>query len=84
LPDQVADAIFLSAGPLHMSDNADPRHAELVTWLTERGHTPDEIAKILAKVADYDARTINESIFDSIDTGDFDLSSLIKEALGDE
>jgi hypothetical protein len=35
-------------------------------------------------VADYDARTINESIFDSIDTGDFDLSSLIKEALGDD
>lgn len=75
---------FFSAGPFHMPDNADPRHAELVAWLTERGHTPDEIAKILAKVADYDARTINESIFDSIDTGDFDLSSLIKEALGDE
>ena len=67
-----------------MPDNVDPRHAELVTWLTERGHTPDEIAKILAKVAEYDARTINESIFDSIDTGDFDLGPLIKEALGDE
>lgn len=49
-----------------MPDNSDPRHAELVAWLTERGHTPDEIAKILTKVAEYDARTINESIFDSI------------------
>lgn len=67
-----------------MTNAPDPRHAELVAWLSERGHPPDEIAKILAKVADYDARTINESIFDSIDAGDFDLSSLIKEALGDE
>ena len=67
-----------------MTNDPDLRHAELVTWLTERGHTPDEIAKILAKVAEYDARTINESIFDSIDTGDFDLGPLIKEALGDE
>lgn len=66
-----------------MPDNSDPRHAELVAWLTERGHSPDEVAKILAKVAEYDARTISESIFDSIDTGDFDLRSLIKEALGE-
>lgn len=67
-----------------MPDNADPRHAELVAWLSERGHSPDEITKILAKVAEYDARTISESIFDSIDAGDFDLAPLIKEALGED
>lgn len=67
-----------------MPSDSDPRKPELVAWLTERGHSTDEIAKILAKVAEYDARTINESIFDSIDAGDFDLSSLIKEALGDD
>ncbi len=67
-----------------MPSDSDPRQPELVAWLTERGHSTDEIAKILAKVAEYDARTINESIFDSIDAGDFDLSSLIKEALGDD
>ena len=67
-----------------MSDAPDVRHEELTAWLTERGHSPDEIAKILAKVAQYDAQTIQESIFDSIDSGDFDLSALIKEALSDE
>ena len=67
-----------------MSTAPDPRHAELVAWLAEQGHSPDQVAKILAKVAEYDARKINESIFDSIDTGDFDLSGLIKEALGED
>lgn len=67
-----------------MSDSNNPRHEELVAWLTERGHTPDEIGKILDKVAEYDARTINESIFDSIDSGDFNLTALIQEALGKE
>lgn len=52
--------------PLAMSTAPDPRHAELVAWLAEQGHSPDQVAKILAKVAEYDARTINESIFDSI------------------
>ncbi len=65
-----------------MSDS-DPRHAELVAWLTERGHSPDEISKILAKVDQYDADMINESIFDSIDRGDFDIAAVIKEALGE-
>ena len=30
----------------------DPRHQELVEWLREQGHNPDEIGKILAKVAE--------------------------------
>jgi hypothetical protein len=61
--------------------NADPRHAELVSWLTERGHSPEEISKILAKLAEYDAQTTHESIFDSIETGDFDIAAAIKAAL---
>ena len=64
--------------------SADPRNAELVGWLTERGHSPEEIAKILAKVDQYDAEMINESIFDSIDRGDFDIAAMIKEALGEK
>lgn len=67
-----------------MNNSDTPRHEELVTWLKDRGHTPDEIAKILDKVAEYDARTINESIFDSIDSGDFNLAALIQEALAKE
>lgn len=64
--------------------DSDPRHAELVAWLAERGHSPAEIAKILAKVDQYDAEVINESIFDSIDRGDFDIAAVIKEALGEQ
>lgn len=49
-----------------MSHAPDPRHAELIAWLTERGHSPEEIAKILTQVSAYDAQTVKESIFDSI------------------
>lgn len=66
-----------------MSAN-DPRHQELVEWLREQGHNPDEIGKILAKVAEYDAQTLHESVFDSIGRGHFDLSKIIKEALGED
>ena len=49
-----------------MTRDADPRLPELIAYLTERGKTPEEIDLILAKVAEYDERTINESFFDSI------------------
>ncbi len=65
-------------------ENSDPRNAELVGWLTERGHSPEEIAKILAKVEQYDAETVSGSIFDSIDSGDFDIAAIIDEALGEK
>jgi hypothetical protein len=66
-----------------MSD-VDPRQQELVEWLREQGHTPVQIDKILAKVAEYDARTLHESIFDSINRGDFNIGAIIREALGDD
>lgn len=62
----------------------DPRQQELVEWLREEGHTPLEIEKILAKVAEYDARTFHESIFDSINRGNFDVGTIIREALGED
>jgi hypothetical protein len=49
-----------------MENASDPRHAELVAWLTERGNSPEEIGKILTQVSAYDAQTVKESIFDSI------------------
>ena len=67
-----------------MSDQSDPRHEELIAWLEEQGHTAPEINKILAKLAEYDSRTLHESIFDSIDRGDFSITSIIDEALGEE
>jgi len=62
----------------------DPRHRELIEWLQSQGHDQQQIQRILAKVADYDNQTLHESIFDSIDSGAFDLGSLIDEALTDE
>ncbi len=61
----------------------ETRHAQLVAWLQDQGHNEEQIEKILAKVAEYDARTVHESVFDSIDNGAFDLSSIIQEALED-
>ncbi|WP_425396752.1 hypothetical protein [Aeoliella sp.] len=59
----------------------DTRHAQLVAWLENQGHSIDEIDKILAKVAEYDAKTVHESIFDSIEEGAFDIQKIIDEAL---
>ena len=62
----------------------DPRQNELVEWLQEKGHSTDEIQKILAKVAEYDEQTIRESVFDSIERGNFNLDAIIQEALNDQ
>lgn len=59
----------------------DPRQHELAEWLREQGHSAEQIDKILAKVAEYDARMLHESIFDSISRGHFDLGTIIREAL---
>lgn len=59
----------------------DRRHAELIGWLTSQGHSQAEIEKVLAKVTEYDAQTLHESVFDSIDSGAIDLAAIVKEAL---
>ena len=66
-----------------MTDN-DPRQKELIDWLRSQGHDDGQIGRILAKVADYDNQTTHESIFDSIDSGDFNIQNLIDEALGEQ
>jgi hypothetical protein len=58
------------------------QQARLISWLEEQGHSEPEIQKILAKVDEYDARTVHESLFDAIDRGEIDLESIVKEALG--
>ena len=59
------------------------KQAELIGWLEQQGHTPEQIEKIMAKVAEYDKKTMHESVFDSISDGSFDISKLIEEALGE-
>ena len=59
----------------------DSRDGEIVGWLREQNYTAPQIERILAKVQQYDDRTLRESIFDSIDRGNFDIRAIIEEAL---
>jgi hypothetical protein len=57
---------------------------EIESWLAERGYPPAAIQKILERLDHYDSRVNRESVFDSMDKGDFDMDAFIKEALKDE
>jgi hypothetical protein len=63
---------------------SDAQHAELIAWLEGQGHTPGEIEKVMTKVAEYDAQTVRESIFDSISSGTIDIERFVREALEKE
>lgn len=58
-------------------------YAALIKLLKERAHTDEEIKLILAKVRQYDQRTLHDSVMDSIGAGRMNLDALIKEALED-
>ena len=62
----------------------ETRHAQLIAWLENQGHSEYEIERILAKVHEYDEKTVHESIFDSIDSGAFDIQRIVDEALKEE
>ncbi len=64
-----------------MADNS-PENA-LIDWLKQKGHSAEEIDKILAKVIQYDRETNVDSVMDSIAGGSFDLQAIIDEALGE-
>ena len=59
----------------------DHRHAQLIAWLEDQGHSPAEVERVLAKVAEYDRRTVHDSVFDAIESGAFDLQTIVREAL---
>ena len=63
---------------------ADIQNAQLIAWLEEQGHSGAEIEKIMVKVAEYDAQTVRESIFDSISSGTIDIEKFVREALEHE
>ena len=50
-------------------------------WLEQRGYSPPEIERILAKLAAYDQKTLNDAVFDSIGQGTMTLDAIIAEAL---
>ena len=61
---------------------ADDTEQSLIEWLTQRGHTPDDIEKILKRLRQYDREMNVDSVMDSIGKGSFDLQSIIDEVLG--
>ena len=56
----------------------------LAEFLKQRGHTDREIAKITKRLAEHDAESMRQSVFDSIAGGTFNLDDIIKQALEGE
>lgn len=57
---------------------------QIVELLQARGHTPEEVEKILARLVKIDTETMHDSVMDSISRGSFDLSAIIEEALKED
>jgi hypothetical protein len=55
----------------------------IVEFLTKRGYSPTEIEKIVARLASYDEKTVNDAVFDSIGRGTFTLDEIIRQALAE-
>jgi hypothetical protein len=58
-------------------------NASIESWLKERGYTPEERQKIMAKLAEHDHATMSDAIFDSIGTSDKTLDQMIAAMLRD-
>ena len=53
----------------------------LEQFLRQRGHTQEEIDKIVRKLSEHDSESVRESIFDSIAAGTFNFDDIIRKAL---
>jgi len=56
-------------------------NAALTEYLKGRGYSPDEVRKILAKLAGYDHKTLNDAVFDSIGNNAKTLDQIIQDVL---
>lgn len=56
---------------------------ELAGLLAEKGHSPPEVEKIMARVLVHESELQLDSVMDSIGEGRFDLTAIIAEALND-
>jgi ribose 1,5-bisphosphokinase PhnN len=61
--------------------SADP---VLTDYLASRGYSPEEIEKILARLARYDHKTLSDAVFDSIGNNAQTLDQIIRDALREE
>jgi hypothetical protein len=57
---------------------------EITQWLADRGYPPAAIEKILQRLDRFDAQVNRDSVFDAMETGEFDMDALINEALKEE
>ncbi|PHS13761.1 MAG: hypothetical protein COA78_06640 [Blastopirellula sp.] len=57
---------------------------ELTEFLRAQGHTTEEIERIINKIHEHDLGSMIDSIMDSIDSGEFDIQKIIREALKDD
>jgi len=60
---------------------SDDSRKQIVEWLASRNHSADEIEQIMARLDQYEAEVVRASIFDSVDTGQFDIEAIIRDAL---
>jgi len=61
-----------------MTDSGDLRQP-LIDWLKERGHTDDEVAHILGRLAQYDQLSTADALMDAIASGEVDLDAIVQE-----
>ena len=57
-------------------------HEAVIEWLKRKGHSQEEIDKIMKKLRQYDRETNVDSVMDSIAAGTFNLQQIVDEALG--
>jgi hypothetical protein len=55
---------------------------EVIAYLQERGHSRDEIEKVLDCVATYDETTLRDALFDELGHGSAFLDLMIARAVG--
>ena len=61
----------------------EEEYSVLIEWLQEKGHSFEEIEKIMERVRKYENEMRMDSVMDSIGAGRLNLDTLIKEALED-
>ena len=59
-------------------------HQAVVEWLQRKGHSQEEIEKIMKRLRQYDRETNVDSVMDSIAAGTFNLQKIVDEALGND
>jgi hypothetical protein len=55
----------------------------LIDWLRDKGYTPEEVQKILARLAAYDHKILSDAVFDSIGADGKTLEEIIREVMQD-